>query len=400
LAATNGTRARTVSLGFAADVETPAFVIDERVVLDQLDVVGRLRDACGCRVLYALKPLALPFLLEQMKTRLDGFAASSLFEARLARAVLDQAGSVHITTPGFRAAEMPELNRLCDAVSFNSLGQCRRLAGVLDAAAKVGLRINPQRSLVDDDRYNPCRRHSKLGVPLDQLCRTLGRRPKLLEHVSGLHFHTSCDSERFDQLLDTVEHIESRLPHVLPKLSWFNLGGGYLLDQGYDLRPLAEAARLLRSRYGLEVFIEPGAALVRKAGFLVAEVIDVFQSGGKTVAVLDTTVNHMPEVFEYQFEPDLIGHDDLGEHAYVLAGSSCLAGDLFGEYSFREPLRVGSRVVFNDAGAYTNVRAHMFNGINLPAIYSITCEGKLLLRRRFTYQDFLSRCGAPSDAFV
>jgi carboxynorspermidine decarboxylase len=385
---------------FAADVETPAFVIDERVVLAMLGVADRLRASCGCRVLYTLKPLGFEFVLELMKQRVDGFAASSLFEARLARAVLEEAGSVHITTPGFRSAEMPELARLCDYVAFNSLGQCQRMASALGARTKVGLRLNPQLPLVADDRYNPCRPHTKLGVPLDLFQRSLRRRPALIDEVAGLHFHTNCDSDGFEPLLRTVQHIESHLRDVLPRLEWINLGGGYLLDPGHDPRPLAEAVGLLRTRYGLEVFLEPGAGFVREAGFLVTEVIDLFRSGGKTVAVLDTTVNHMPEVFEYQFEPDLLGHDDNGDHEYLLAGSSCLAGDILGDYAFMAPLQVGSRVVLNNVGAYTIVKAHMFNGINLPTIYSITAEGELVLRRRYTYQDFLSRCGASLDAFV
>jgi carboxynorspermidine decarboxylase len=400
LARANGKRRCARDPAFAVNVETPAFVIDEHVIHGLLGEVDRLRAACGCRVLYALKPLAFEFVLEMMKPHVDGFATSSLFEARLARAVLDDAGSVHLTTPGLRAHEIPELARLCDFVAFNSLGQCHHLAGALDSPEKAGLRLNPELPLVSDDRYNPCRRHSKLGVPLGQFRRALRRRPAIVDEISGLHFHTNCDSARFEPLFETVEHIESHLRDLLPRLSWINLGGGYLLDPAHDYQPLADAVQLLQSRYGLDVFFEPGAALVRSAGFLVAEVIDLFPSGGKTVAVLDTTVNHLPEVFEYQFEPDLLGHDDLGDHEYRLVGSSCLAGDLFGDYGFAAPLRLGSRVVFNNVGAYSIVKAHMFNGINLPTIYSVTREGELVLRRRFTYQDFLSRCGAPSDAFV
>jgi carboxynorspermidine decarboxylase len=140
--------------------------------------------------------------------------------------------------------------------------------------------------------------------------------------------------------------------------------------------------------------------LVRSAGYLVASVIDMFRTGGRSIAVLDTTVNHMPEVFEYQFEPDILDHLDDGEFEYRLAGSSCLAGDLFGDYAFRRRLRIGSRVVLANVGAYTMVKAHMFNGINLPAIYAVTPARELLLRRRFTFEDFLSRFGACRDAAV
>jgi carboxynorspermidine decarboxylase len=383
-----------------AAVDTPAFVIDERVVVAALEEARRVCRASGCKLLYTLKPLASPFLLELMRPYVDGFAASSPFEARLARSVIEDGGSIHLTTPGFRPADMAEIDELCDYVAFNSLGQYRRLAGTLERCTNVGLRINPQLSIVDDPRYNPCRAHSKLGVPINKLRRALKREPELADGLRGVQFHTNCDGEDYAPLLRTVEHIEARLPRLLPKLEWMNLGGGYLLDPPNGYQPLIDACERLRSRYGLETFIEPGAAIVRDAGVLVAEVIDLFRSGGRTVAVLDTTVNHNPEVFEYQFEPDVLGDDENGEHEYLLAGSTCLAGDIFGFYGFAEPLHLGSRIVMTGVGAYTMVKAHMFNGVNLPTIYSVTRDGGLVVRRRFTYHDFVSRCGTPSDAIV
>jgi carboxynorspermidine decarboxylase len=386
----------------AAAVDTPAFVLDERIILGHLETAARVRERCGCKVLYALKPLVCPFVLELMKPWLDGFAASSLFEARLARSVAGSTGRVHVTTPGFREAEMRELDTLGDFVAFNSLPQMRRLASGLSSVEKCGLRVNPGLSLVADSRYDPCRPHSKLGVPIETLRQELRRRPRLAEKIGGLHFHSNCDAPSFDPLLATVRHLADRLRDALPQLHWLNVGGGYLLDARTRIEPLAEVVELLRSRSGpaLEVFFEPGAAFVREAGYLVAQVIDLFRSGRRSVAVLDTTVNHAPEIFEYQFEPDVWDHDDDGEYEYLLAGSTCLAGDVMGEYAFAAPLRVGSRVVLTNLGAYSLVKAHMFNGINLPTLYSVTSEDRLVERRRFTYHDFISRTGAPSDAVV
>jgi carboxynorspermidine decarboxylase len=381
----------------AAAVETPALVFDEAVIVRALERAAELRAHCGCKVLYAVKALCCPFVLELMRPWLDGFATSSLFESRLARSVLGDAGLVHITTPGFRPAEIEELGALCDRISFNSLGQLSRFGSRIGSAAKVGLRVNPRFPLVADVRYNPCRPASKLGVPLDRLLRHRARSPSNQVRLHGLHFHTNCGSDDWGPLLGTVRHIEAKLRHQLAELEWINLGGGYLLDPGARTDPLIEAVERLRRRQDVEVVIEPGAAFVREAGALVCEVIDLFRSGGKTVAVLDTTVNHVPEVFEYQFEPDVLGHDD-GAYEYQLAGSTCLAGDLMGEYAFAEPLRLGSRVVLLNVGAYALVKAHMFNGVNLPSIYSVRSGGQLVLHRRFDYRDFLARTGAPDDA--
>jgi carboxynorspermidine decarboxylase len=180
-------------------------------------------------------------------------------------------------------------------------------------------------------------------------------------------------------------------------LSWVNLGGGYIFTDKQDRGPLYEAVHLLKSRYGLTVYFEPGAALVREAGYFISTVIDLFESDDGTIAMLDTSVNHMPEVFEYQFEPDVMGHEDDGKHWYTLSGSTCLARDVFGEYAFRKPLKLGSRVIFPSAGAYTMVKAHMFNGVNVPSSYMLSADGGLRLSKRHTYQDFLSRCASAAE---
>jgi carboxynorspermidine decarboxylase len=389
-------RAGRLGAEVVSAVETPALVIDERVVARQVAAARRLGERAGCRVLYALKPLAAPFVLDLMAGRLDGFAASSPFEAALARSVLGDSGAVHLTTPGLRPADTARLADLCDRVAFNSLAQFRRHSAHFPGPGRAGLRVNPGLSLVDDERYDPCRRASKLGVALGTLRRALRRDDGLARQLGGIHFHNNCDSEEFAPLRRTARRVEAALRPWLPGMRWVNLGGGYLFGLGSPTRALAEAVSLFRDRHGLEVFIEPGAALVRDAGALVTEVVDLFRSGGRRVAVLDTTVNHFPEAYEYRFEPDVLGHDDDG-HEYVLAGASCLAGDVLGVYGFREKLRVGSRLVLPGLGAYSFVKAHMFNGINLPALYSVTAGGRAVLRRRFDYSDFLSRAGGIVD---
>jgi carboxynorspermidine decarboxylase len=332
-----------------------------------------------------------------MAGSVDGFAASSLFEARLAREVAGETGSVYLTSPGLRPMEAAKLGRLCDHVVFNSLEQYARLRTELPRTTALGIRVNPELPFVEDDRYNPCCQFSKLGVPIDRLARA-AKRKQALARISGLHFHTNCEGQSYRPLLETVDRVIDRLDDLLHKLEWVNLGGGYSLEPADGLDPLVEAVRRLRERYALTVSIEPGAALVRRAGFIVATVIDLFRNAGKRIAVLDTTVNHMPEVFEYQFEPDILGDHAEGEHEFLLAGGTCLAGDLFGEYGFDEPIRVGDRVIFPDAGAYTLVKSHMFNGINLPTVYAVSEDGELGPGHQLDYRDYLRRCGVESDA--
>ena len=386
-----------------ADLETPAFVYDETAIQRLLGYGDLARSRSGCRVLYSVKALALPDLLEFMAPRLDGFAASSPFEARLARGVLGQAGtggSLHLTTPGIRPADVAELGKLCDYLAFNSLTQWRRYRAVLEPQVSCGLRVNPRLSFLEDERYDPCRPDSKLGVPLEAVAALWEREPDSFAGIEGLLVHTNCESPDLREVEATVHRLCRHLDGLLRRLRWINLGGGYLLAEAGDLEPLYRAVSLLRTTYGLEVFIEPGAAFVRSAGYIITTVLDLFTNGGQEIAILDTTVNHLPEVLEFDFEPDVLGHDDRGEWEYILAGCTCLAGDLFGTYRFHAPLQVGDRLVFPNAGAYTLPKAHTFNGVNLPTIYARREGGGLELKQRYTYADYAARWGAYAGSIV
>lgn len=340
-------------------------------------------------------------VLQILKPFVDGFACSSFFEAKLAASIGAGERTVHLTSPGMRLDEGPVLQELCDYISFNSLTQWQRFQAKARMEVSCGLRINPQLPFVKDDRYNPCRRSSKLGVPLDVLKETLNKDPSGLQGIEGIHFHNNCDSSDLSQLLETVKRVEQALGPWLRKLQWINIGGGYLFKEGSNHRAsLEEAVALLRSKYGVTVFMEPGTAFVRSAGRLVSSVVDVLESDGQKVAVLDTTVNHMPEIFEYQCEPEVANASPDGKYKYVLAGGTCLAGDLFGTFAFDEPLEVGSQIVFNDAGSYTWVKAHTFNGINLPGIYIIKPDGGLVQQTRYSYEDFARRNGVEGHVFI
>lgn len=375
-------------------------MFDERVLLERSRYLHALAGSAGARLLFALKSLAFARVLETIRPHVDGYACSSLFEARLARDIGNGERSIHCTSPGLRPDDIGQLASLCDYLSFNSLTQWERHRFVVSRWASCGLRINPQLGFVADDRYNPCRTASKLGVPLKTVTALWRSNPEAFRGVRGLHVHNNCDAEELTPLLKTVQQLDRALPKLLEQVDWVNLGGGYLFTPSTNLEPFLRAVDLLRRKYGVSLFIEPGSAIVREAGQLIASVVDMFENDGAQVVVLDTTVNHMPELFEYQCAPEVVGARDEGRFTYLLAGGTCLAGDVFGEFTFDEPLEVGSRVVFANAGAYTWVKAHMFNGLNLPTVYTRRPTGELALQAQFTYDDFARRNGVESHAFV
>lgn len=382
----------------SSELMTPGFVFD----LDQLaKSLGRVRTvshSAGSRLLYSLKACAHHVLLKSLSGKLDGFSCSSLFEAIWARDIGGDNITIHHTSPGIRPCDFGRLAEVCDYITFNSLSQLELNRSALTPGGHYGLRVNPDCSFIRDERYDPCREHSKLGIPIEQLHTAFAQDKALFDPITGLHVHNNCDSDKLDQLLHIIHRLDTGLADMLERMQWINLGGGYLFDQPEAAEKLAQGVERLRSKYQLEVFIEPGAGIVRACGYLVATVTDLFIRQGKTIAILDTTVNHLPEVFEYQYEPDVLGHHEGGLWHYLLAGSSCLAGDLFGEYSFREKIAVGQRVVFPDVGAYSLVKANMFNGICLPCVYTHSADTGLSLERQYTYQDFTRGLTGDMDA--
>jgi len=329
-----------------------------------LIALAALKRASGCKLLYSIKALPLQAVLEQTLAYVDGFSVSSLFEARVAAAILAGAGDIHLTTPGMRVDECEELAQICTHISFNSLSQQQRLGSKLESVS-CGLRVNPKLSFLDDNRFDPCRPVSKLGVDI----RALEQRG-LPTNIQGLHWHTVFSCKTVKPMQKTIARMQGLLTNNRSQLQWINLGGGYLYPQLNDYSAFIALIQALRRQFKVDVFIEPGKAVVGDVGFLVSEVIDCFESDGKNIAVLDSSVNQHPEVFEYQKSPAILSPEP-GEQAVVLAGSSCLAGDVFGEYDLAHVPKIGDKIIFKDVGAYSLVKANRFNGYPLPDIYGL-----------------------------
>ena len=378
------------SLFLEAEVETPCYVYDQEQIEMVLHWLANIADKTGCIPLYSIKSASLSGLLQLIQPRVAGFACSSLNEICLAREFLNAGKTTHVTTPGYRDAEWITLTKLADYVTLNSLTQYNYFKARM-AHASFGLRVNPQLSFVNDVRYDPCRQYSKLGIDLQSLATWFKKKTLSCLDINGLHIHNNCESLDFSELLITVKTLINNLQLGRGSLRWVNLGGGYLVSVNRFSQPLQQAIELLQSHYDADVYLEPGKAVTGEAGYLISTVIDVFESDGKQVAVLDTSINHLPEVFEYQYQPLVLNSHAHGPYAYRLVGCSCLSGDLFGDYRFSSPLEIGSRIVFSNVGAYMQVKANMFNGINLPSSYLFSTSGRMDLLKSHDYESFRSR---------
>ena len=348
-------------------MKLPAYIYDLDLLKQNAAELNAIFKISGCKYLYPLKPCSLQVVLEALLPHIDGFEVSSLFEAQLAREVSPHK-PVHFTSPGLTKEELPQVLELCSVISCNSLSQLKWVAQQAPAN-KLALRINPQLSFIEDERYDPCRISSKLGVPLSQLLTAIEDNPQLPECFDGLTFHSVCEEEGFQPLQQILDKLIPLLSAHADNWQWISFGGGYLFEKENEYHLLHSQVERMH-KLGLEVYMEPGSATVAESASLTTEVIDIFESDGQQIAVLNSSVNHLPEAFEYDYQYPLAEAQENAEFQYILAGNTCLAGDTFGTYSFATALVNGQQLNFCDCGAYSLVKAHMFNGHNMPSIYT------------------------------
>jgi carboxynorspermidine decarboxylase len=372
-----------------AAVPSPCYVVDQRALRRNLEVLADVQERAGCTIILALKGFAMWSTFPLIRHYLPGATASSLDEARLAYE--EYGGEVHVYAPAYRDDEIDEMLQYADHISFNSLTQWRHFREAVGAhprSVSPGLRINPEHSEVKVALYDPCAPGSRLGITAAQL------EGEDLDGIEGLHFHTLCELNS-DSLERTLKAVEEKFQPWLAQMKWVNCGGGHhITREDYDRDLLVRLVSEFRARYGVQVYLEPGEAIALNTGVLVATVLDIIENHGQ-IAILDTSATaHMPDVLEMPYRPGIIGTGMPNEkaHTYRLGGLSCLAGDMIGEYSFDVPLNIGDRLVFTDMAHYTMVKNTTFNGVRLPSIaIHDPARGETRVVRRFGYDDYRSR---------
>lgn len=402
---------------------TPTYLVSLAALQHNTEILRTVAEAAGCRIVLALKGFSCWKAFEAIRDDLDGCCASGLWEARLAHEHFGK----HVLTysPAYTPDEITELLEFTDHLDFNSLGQWYRYREQIMAHPRFqkgellcGLRVNPQHSTGSTPLYDPCVAGSRLGITADQL------EGADLTGLSGLHFHTLCE-QNSDDLETTLEAVDQKFGHLLrsEQFKYLNMGGGHWITKPfYDRARLVRLVRETQERYNVEVWLEPGEAIAIHTGVLRASVVDVFESAGHKLAILDISATaHMPDVLEMPYRPDvylvenntetvaadgppavtlpgesyhLSGNPAEGTgtpHTYRMGGPTCLAGDVLGDFSFPRPLQVGDVLVFDDMAHYTMVKTTTFNGVKHPAITLLEVDGTPNVIRTFHYEDFRDR---------
>ncbi len=372
-------------------IPTPAYVCDIARLKQNLATSARIKRETGCKILLATKAFAMPAVFPLMREVLDGTTASGLFEARMGREELGK--EVHVYVPAYKDSEFDALTDLADHIYFNSPSQLAKfLPRVKAKGKKAGLRINPgfSNATLGGDLYNPCAPCSRFGTLPEDFAAVPW------DDIDILHAHVLCESLH-EGSVKLINFIADQFGDYVKRVKAVNFGGGHFINKaGYDVDALITAIKNFRSRFpNVDVIFEPGAAHVLDAGYLVATVLD-FHRNQKDIAILDTSAStHMPDVLEVPYTPPVEGAEapDVLGHNYILAGNMCMTGDVIGEYSFAEPLKIGDRIIFKDLMQYSFVKNNTFNGVPLPDLYLLHEDGKTERVSEFGYNDFRHRLG-------
>ncbi|WP_022702294.1 carboxynorspermidine decarboxylase [Pseudorhodobacter ferrugineus] len=363
-------------------IPTPYYLIDKAKLAENMAKMDRLRDLSGAKCLLALKCFATWPAFDVMQGHMDGTTSSSLYELRLGREKFGH--EAHAYSVAWAEDEVDEAVSYADKIIFNSISQLERFAGKTAGIAR-GLRLNPQFSTSHFDLADPARPFSRLGEW------DLAKLNAVADRISGVMIHYNCENGDFELFDQQLTRIEAEFGGFLERMEWISLGGGiHFTGEGYPLERLAARLRAFADRFGVQVYLEPGEAAITGCASLEVTVLDVLNNG-KDLAIVDSSVEaHMLDLLIYR-EPAKMAV--TGPHDYMVCGKSCLAGDIFGEFSFPAPLAVGDRLSIADAAGYTMVKKNWFNGVKMPSIVLRELDGTLTVARTFDYADFEGNLG-------
>ncbi|HBV75805.1 MULTISPECIES: carboxynorspermidine decarboxylase [Vibrio] len=363
------------------NLPTPYFMIDEDKLIHNLEIAKKLKELSGVKLVLALKCFSTWGVFDVIKPYLDGTTSSGPYEVKLGYETFGK--ETHAYSVGYSEDDVKSVVGMCDKMIFNSLSQLDAHRHLVEGKASIGVRLNPGVSRAGQDLADPARQFSRLGVQEDQL------NAELFDSLDGVMFHMNCENKSADDFISLLDSISQRFGTYLDKLDWVSLGGGVFFTwPGYEVEKLAQALKQFSEKHGVQLYLEPGEAIITKTADLVVTVVDVVENGMKTAIVDSATEAHRLDTLIYN-EPATIGEaTENGEFEYVIGSCSCLAGDQFCVAKFDKPLEIGQRLHIIDSAGYTMVKLNWFNGLKMPSVYYKRSNDDIQKLNEFGYDDF------------
>ncbi|MDR3124820.1 MAG: carboxynorspermidine decarboxylase [Endomicrobium sp.] len=359
--------------------KTPYYLIDEKKLLKNLKKIKYVKKQSGTKSVLALKCFSTWSVFSLMSQYMDGTTSSSLYEAKLGHEYFGK--ETHAFSVAYSKEDIEHLKNISDKLIFNSVSQLKRFYSKVKHL-KIGLRINPGFSYSHFDLADPARRYSRLGAT-DQK-----EIMQVLDKISGVMFHYNCENDNFKNFSKMLDKLSLKYASLLNKVDWVSLGGGICFTKdGYPIDKFCKKLKSFSEKYNVQIYLEPGEASITDSCELVTTVLDIVKNE-KYIAIVDASIEaHMLDLLIYRTEAKI--NAKIGENEYIIAGRSCLAGDVFGTYKLATKLKIGSAIRFRDTAGYTMVKKNWFNGIKMPSIVVKRLNGEVEIIRKFLYNDFL-----------
>ncbi len=362
-------------------LKTPYFMIDESKLIRNLEIAKQLKELSGVKLVLALKCFSTWGVFDIIKPYLDGTTSSGPFEVKLGYETFG--GETHAYSVGYSEDDVREVADICDKMIFNSQSQLAAYRHLVEGKASIGLRLNPGVSYAGQDLANPARKFSRLGVQTNHID------PAIFDTLNGVMFHMNCENKSADAFIALLYSISEQFGHYLDKLNWVSLGGGVFFTwPGYEVEKLAAALKAFSAKHGVQLYLEPGEAIITKTADLVVTVVDIVENEVKTAIVDSATEAHRLDTLIYNEPASVFEASEQGEHEYVIGSCSCLAGDQFCVARFEQPLQIGQRLHIMDSAGYTMVKLNWFNGLKMPSVYCERSNGEIEKLNEFGYDDF------------
>jgi diaminopimelate decarboxylase len=367
----------------AAIYGTPLHLIDTAIFELEIDRFARAFGERGVTVGYAAKAflcIGLAELIAHTTLRLDVCSLGELLTAERGGV---PAGRIYFHGCGKTDAELAAI--VDGRVAFDvidNVEELERLAplAVDSTPVEVMLRINTGIEAHTHEYVRTGGENTKFGIAAADVETVLLRLKALPQlRLIGLHSHVGSsivDAQPFVDNLDLlVEWADAarRIGHPVRELI---AGGGMGIERvPGDARPLdldALAHALAERARGTEyrVAIEPGRALIARAGSTLYRVVAVKRQGVRRFVIVDGGMadNPRPALYGAHHHLDVV-HSAAVEPAQpaTLCGRSC-ENDRLGEVDVAADLRAGDLVALRTTGAYTYSMASNYNRFGRPPV--------------------------------
>ena len=351
-------------------MNTPYFRMSHRRLEENLQKIDTIQSQSSIKILHTVKSFNQESVLPIIANKLSGMSVGNKNELIMAQK--SGAKHIHLYAPAYKEKELEAIINKVDTLSFNSLNQWNRFHN-LSQTTSIGLRINPKLHLPIPDHCNPNLHYSRLGIDSEEFIEAFNENPHQFKSLEGLHIHALFQSSEEGTFL-LLDYILQHFKIILPQLKWINLGGGHnFTSNTFNVNNFSLTVKKFQILYPkIQLYFEPGEATTKESGEFVTTVLDIIHIAGQNIVILDTsTETHLLDVAIVNQRLRVEGTQSSSTpYFYELTGNSCLQGDYIGAYFFKNPLQIGSKVIFEDMMGYTMVKMSEFNGIK-KALFKI-----------------------------